>query len=111
MMLRRVDSICILYGMTSSDDRRVAARYPVQIPLQLAEAPALTRDVSASGVYFETDHDLEPGATVEFSFILKNPDGPPLLLTCKGAVVRVERKGEALGVAATLTDWHIAESV
>ena len=97
--------------MTSADDRRHAERYPVQIPVQLAQAPALTRDVSASGVYFETDHDLEPGTTLEFSFTLKNPDGPPLLLSCKGEVVRVERRGAALGVAANITDWHLAESV
>jgi hypothetical protein len=97
--------------MSSLDDRRQAARYPVQIPVELPQAPGVTRDVSASGVYFETAHDLEPGSTVEFAFTLKNPEGPPLRLICKGEVRRVERKGQALGVAATLTDWHLSESV
>ena len=66
-------------------------------------AAGMTRDVSASGVFFETDEDMADGSPIEFTVELDSPAGK-LLLRCSGQIVRVDRSGGRLGVAAKLLD-------
>jgi PilZ domain-containing protein len=87
-------------------DRRRAWRYPAHLGVSLDSGTGVSCDVSASGIYFETDAALSPGETIAFSFNLEDiyPD-VRLDLHCTGKIVRVEQRGGQLGVAATIDAW------
>ena len=87
-------------------DRRQARRYRTAIPVELEQRTGLTRDVSASGVFFETDSSFPVGVTISFSLVLEHADpGGPLRLQCQGEVVRVERLESKVGVAVRFTSY------
>jgi hypothetical protein len=92
----------------SDQDRRRAWRYPANLGVNLDAGKGISRDVSASGIYFETETPFAPGQTIAFSFNLEQlyPD-VRLELHCKGKIVRVEQRGEQLGVAATIDAWSL----
>ena len=81
-------------------DRRQAQRYRIAIPVELEQRTGLTGDISASGVFFETDSSFSVGVTISFSLVLEHADpGGPLRLQCQGEVVRVEQREGKVGVA------------
>jgi hypothetical protein len=92
---------------TAESDRRRATRYQVGLPVELQSGSGVTRDVSESGVYFETEQALAPGTSINFSLILghADPEGP-FRLQCKGAIVRVEQRDNKIGVAARITSYR-----
>jgi len=71
--------------------------------VELEGGSGITRDVSAFGVFFETDHPFTPGAPVSFSLLLEHGalDGP-LRLHCQGQILRVERRRAKTGVAVAI---------
>jgi hypothetical protein len=71
--------------------------------VQFAQGRGVTRDVSSSGIFFETDVAMATG--VPLSFTLEYADTPcgPLRLQCEARVVRVERCGEKFGVGVAIT--------
>lgn len=81
------------------------------LPVQIGEGQGQTRDISVSGIYFETDDTFAPGSEVDFSVDLEHasPKGP-MRLVCKGRIVRVERKGGRVGVAVAVAS-HRFETV
>src|SRR5438552_13148178 len=89
-------------------ERRRARRYRLALPIELqALGDGTTRDLSTTGVFFETGGSLVPGAAIKFSVLLEHADpGPPLRLVCEGDVVRVEPCDERLGVGATISTFH-----
>ena len=89
-------------------ERRRARRYRLALPIELqALGDGTTRDLSTTGVFFETGGSLVPGAAIKFSVLLEHADpGPPLRLVCEGDVVRVECRDERLGVGATISTFH-----
>ncbi len=85
-------------------DRRRAERIPVALPVALENGQGVTRDVSASGVFFETALPLSPGNVINFSLELEHVDSiGPLRLHCRGRILRVERHDGKLGVAVAIT--------
>jgi hypothetical protein len=93
------------------DERRRGWRYPLNLGVSLGRSTGLSRDVSASGVFFETDASVSPGQVITFSFTL-NDVYPELRLAlqCKGKIVRVEQHEGRLGVAATIESWSLEPS-
>src|SRR5262245_25156914 len=87
-------------------DRRQAGRYPVTLDVAVDHHKAISRDVSASGIYFETDASLSRGQTISFAFTLERvyPD-VRLDVQCVGTIVRVERRDGRRGVAVTIDSW------
>jgi hypothetical protein len=87
-------------------DRRQARRYRLALPIELEHGTGLTRDISASGVFFETDSSFPVGGTISFSLVLEyaDPSGP-LRLHCQGEIVRVERYEGKVGVAVRFTAY------
>jgi hypothetical protein len=81
-------------------DPRVKATLAVNMDGRIA---GVTKDVSASGVFFETDEDMADGSPIEFTVEFDGPTGK-FVLRCTGQVVRVERSGGKLGVAAKILD-------
>jgi hypothetical protein len=71
------------------------------MPVRIDGIAGETHNISAHGVYFETDVQQRVGALVNFTleFTLY---GRRHRLLCEGKVVRVERNGGRIGVAARL---------
>ena len=57
----------------------------------------VTRDLSPSGVFFETDKHYEVGSIITMTIDLESPPGSRL--RCEGTIVRVEDQGSKVGVA------------
>ncbi len=90
----------------SAPERRQAWRYPVSLDVKLKKGEGVTRDLSSSGVFFETEQPLTPGQLISFSFSLEKAYADVRLdLQCKGRIVRVERGGRKLGVAVRIEWW------
>ena len=81
-------------------DARVKASLPVNFD---GKAGGVTKDVSASGVFFETDEDMADGSPIEFTVEFDGPTGK-LVMRCTGQIVRVERSGGKVGVAAKILE-------
>lgn len=86
---------------TDPRDQRSAVRFDTMLPVEIAGREGATHNISAQGVYFETDVQQRIGALVNFSveFTL---NGRKHRLLCEGKVVRVEANGDRIGVAARL---------
>jgi PilZ domain len=82
-------------------DKRAAERFDATMPVVVAGAPGLTHNISAQGVYFETDAEQRVGALVNFT-IEYSLYGRKRRLLCEGKVVRVEKQNGRIGVAARL---------
>jgi hypothetical protein len=87
--------------MRGSREQRGAVRFDTHIPVQTDHGPGTTNNISAQGVYFETDVEPRAGALVNF-FIEYRLHGRKHRLLCEGKVVRVEPQGGRVGVAARL---------
>jgi hypothetical protein len=86
--------------------RRQHERVPVEMPVSLAEGTGTTRDVSASGVYFEFDGSMAVGSDISFEIEMTTPQGP-MKLKCRGQVVRTEQNGSRMGVAVKMNDSRL----
>jgi hypothetical protein len=97
--------------MTSptSAEQRDAARFAAELPLELEGMPGVTRDVSTSGIYFETDALREIGPIVSVTLRCQE-GGQERLLQCEARVVRVEARGDRIGIAARLMTPFFVES-
>lgn len=84
-------------------DQRSAVRFDAAMPVQIDGALGRTQNVSASGVYFETDVRQKVGSQVNFTveFTLH---GQRHRLLCEGEVVRVDEHDGRIGVAARLEE-------
>jgi len=94
---------------TGSEQRR-ATRHPAKLPVDLESGKGVTRDFSNSGIFFETDKSFSHGQPIEFSIVLEHLyPGRPVRLKCQGEVIRVEDKGQKVGVAATIGSYTIED--
>jgi len=94
-------------GMAVTESRS-APRFPFQWPVELKNGSGKTRDISASGMYLESDVPVEQGEQLRFSVLLSQQDGASRCLQCEGRAVRVERRGEGyfgVGVALQLFNF------
>jgi hypothetical protein len=102
-------------------ERRGEQRFPLCLPIVVkpmngcAEESSLTRDVSASGVFFHLEGKLAEGTPVEMVLTLPSEITltESILVRCKGKVVRVVGiiNGGKTGVAAAIEQYDfVAES-
>ena len=100
--------------MNASDKRR-ARRFPMTLPVMVRaeetskeEALTQTINISSTGVYFEFGSDVGVGSSLEF--VLTLPEqitrGGPVQIKCVGKVIRVDRGGGTVGVAATIERYE-----
>jgi PilZ domain-containing protein len=93
-------------------DRRQAPRYRLGLPVELTDGRGITRDVSESGVYFQTSASFTTGAPVSFVLVFGEAEAVRTRLSCTGTVVRVEPGTAAMGVAARITNYRpLAEAL
>ncbi|MGB0065324.1 MAG: PilZ domain-containing protein [Terracidiphilus sp.] len=95
---------------------RCAVRFPLALPVVLStgeeDIPALTRNISASGVLFALDRPLALGLDLHFSMrmphsILGTPHD--VLVHCTGRVVRCSSSHKEHLAAATIDEYKFAE--
>jgi hypothetical protein len=81
---------------------RVEPREQVTLSLQLTGGSnGVTRDISASGLYFETDSEQQVGSLIEFEIELDTPGGP-MKFKAQGQIVRIEQQGGRTGAGVKL---------
>jgi hypothetical protein len=88
------------------EERVLAAR-----PVELDGGTGITQNVSASGVFFETDLDHVEGSKISFAIEIDGPQGQKLMLRCHGEIVRVERRDGKVGVAAKIVASKLESEV
>ncbi|HEY8907169.1 MAG TPA: PilZ domain-containing protein [Rhodoferax sp.] len=88
---------------------RSSERFSSELPVEIGGALGLTRNVSATGVYFETTVDQTPGSKVTFvvEVLVK---GERLKMVCAGDVVRVEQKLGTVGIAVKLSSSFFTDT-
>jgi hypothetical protein len=82
-------------------ERRAEERVPAALRVDLVGAEGLTRDVSASGLYFETTASYVPASAITLAVGIDTPGGA-IVLRCSGTIMRVETRGELQGVAVRI---------
>src|SRR5260370_40373537 len=102
--------------MASSPERRKLARLRLEVLLRILlpgatqAAHAETRNLSARGIFFHTQAQVVPGQNLECVLILPEKltlASAPMLVGCKGKVVRVNRDlpDETIGVAVEISSY------
>ena len=92
------------------NERRRALRVFVKLPIMLDGGKGVTRDVNASGVYFESDVECVAGSDIRFSMEFDNPGFPKMTWDCKGVIMRVEHQRGRAGIAARITEFSLLNS-
>ena len=86
-------------------EKRSRERICTALPVRLGNATGITRDVSASGIFFETDAADAVGdmilisLTVEFDTLRGKR-----MLSCQGDIVRIEPRDASVGVAVRIIE-------
>lgn len=90
-------------GMTARlKEKRKDHRVRSALPVSVNKASGTMRDISASGAYFWVSGTYAIGDSISFSVGL-NPDKSRIEWKCEGTVVRVEPRGNVVGVAVKIT--------
>jgi len=90
--------------IAENPEKRRGQRVHTALPVFLKNAEGITRDVSASGVFFWTSESTcALGELISFTVELKRPEGR-MILKCHGDVVRTEARHGEMGVAVKITD-------
>ncbi len=90
-----------------------APRHAMAGPVRLKKGVGRCRNISNSGMYFEMDKPLAPGALISVSVTLDNVHPmPPVELTAEGRVVRAEQRGGkfCIAIAFTSTRYDTADT-
>ncbi|QJW84344.1 PilZ domain-containing protein [Ramlibacter terrae] len=85
----------------SGADHRAAVRFETDLPVRIDGAHGRTFNISAQGIYFETDIPQQLGALVNFTLEF-NLYGQTHHMLCEAKVVRLEEQGARIGVGARL---------
>lgn len=95
---------------------RCAVRFPLVLPLSIfhdgISEPAITCDISASGVLFETEVAFPVGEPIVFSMEMPGTilgTSKDVLVECRGRVVRCSLSNSLPRVAATIDEYRFVE--
>jgi hypothetical protein len=82
------------------EEQRLEPREPLAMPLELEDGTtAVTRDISATGMYFEIDGSYALTGPVVFEMQLADLG---VKFTAEGSIVRVDRRAGRTGFAVKL---------
>lgn len=82
-------------------EQRINERIAVAFPVCVAKANFVTRDISPSGIFIETQAKFELGERVGLMVKLGNP-GNHLMLKADGEIVRLENNPSKAGIAVKI---------
>jgi hypothetical protein len=87
----------------SAMDQRSGERFGIALPVTLEDGEGETHDISDSGILFETAAESAPQVGAKIAMTLQySMDGQEHHTRCEVEVVRVERVGNRVNVAARL---------
>jgi hypothetical protein len=89
--------------MASGKDKRREQRVSAGVPVEVAGLAGTARDVSAGGIYVETQAGYALGSPVDVELDLDTPWGK-VMFRSRGRIVRVEHRDEKVGVAVQFTE-------
>jgi hypothetical protein len=96
----------------SHPDLRNAVRFPLHLPVTLKtsteEHRAQTIDISAGGILFRTETDVEVGSVVEFTVAMPGDvlgSDRDVLVRCQGRVVRCSEEFSGRSVAVVIDEY------
>jgi len=96
----------------SHPDLRNAVRFPLHLPVTLktptAEYRAETIDISAGGILFRTETDVEVGSIVEFTVSMSRDvlgAECDVSVKCQGRVVRCSQDHSGRNVAVVIDEY------
>lgn len=104
-------------AVLATKEQRRAQRFPMAYPVAVKSAVppeekgvSVTKDISATGVYFELNSSVEIGSVIKFDLTLANATvgGKPLLLHCSGKVQRIDQNIQAtarVGLGISVESW------
>ncbi len=78
----------------------MAQRFKLTLPVQWKNGAGVTRDISTSGIFIETEAAQSVGARIGLSV-----DFGHTAIHCEGRVVRVEKLNGKFGIAVELTSY------
>lgn len=82
---------------------RKEERFKTELAVKLeGGAEGIARNVSASGIFFETRAALREGRPVKFSLEFRDFPGGPIEVTCSARVMRVEEQEGGRGIGAAI---------
>ncbi len=84
-------------------EKRKGKRLGAALAVKVGKTAGVTRDVSASGVFFETDAAYHKGSKIHFEIDLDTPWGK-VVCDCRGRIVRVERHDRTVGIAVQFSE-------
>lgn len=84
-------------------DKRSGERVRASLPVAIEGVSGRARDVSASGIFIETDANCALGSPVRLALDLDTPWGK-VVIKSQGKIVRVEHRDEKIGVAVQFLD-------
>jgi hypothetical protein len=87
-------------GAGGFEERRRGERYKLSLPVQLDDGNGTTCDISASGIFFETESAYAIGDTIRLFLNFEHET-----LQCEARVVRVEPCNGQFGVAVELRSY------
>jgi hypothetical protein len=100
----------------SPQQMRCAVRFPISLPVVLStgneDIYASTKNVSASGVLFELDRELQIGSDIQFSLRMPGQvlgSSRDVLVECQGRVVRCSISNIHYLAAATIDEYRFCE--
>jgi hypothetical protein len=79
-------------------EARTGKRFPLQLPIRVAGKNGVTKNVSAAGIYLDSEVEVSVGSQIEFDLTLPAEvvGGPKdVHVLCTGHVVRVEKVGSS----------------
>jgi hypothetical protein len=99
-------------GASERLERRREPRFQVTLSVTLDDASGMTRDVSASGVFFRlfggSMRAPTPGLPIRFGLLLEHADAKgPVKVECEGEILRVEHT-DAQGIAVYIKSYRFS---
>ena len=93
-------------AIPTTQARREHERVVAEMPVRQEGSLGTTRNVSASGVFFEIDGSVAAGSEISFAIEMQTDLGP-MTMKCQGLVVRTEQRDGRMGVAVRMTESRL----
>jgi len=88
-----------------TQDRRRFARHRLRAVVEHDYGVGVTRDMSITGLYFDTPEELVSGQPIALRIQLAQTAGGPLSIVCHGTVIRSEPHENGNGVVVRIEHY------
>ncbi len=89
-------------------EQRSSDRFGIALPVTMEDGKGETHDISETGILFETDSEPRLGARLDLT-LQYSMDGQRYHMACAAEVVRVQRVGSKVNVAARMLTPLVSE--